>query len=89
MYRCSTTSSLSPADLENLENFRVEKTILVHLSDDNFPLVYLADVTFPRAIVESRLIPINALPTYRVNAMVSIEENERERERERGYEGES
>lgn len=65
--------SSSPADLENLMNFRVE---IKRFSSNSatmifFSLVYLANASFPRAIVESRSIPINALPTCRVNAMVN------------------
>lgn len=79
----------SPADLENLENFRVERKRFSSTSATMiFPLVYLANASFPRAIVESRFIPIHALPTYRLNAMVSIQENEIEREKERGRERE-
>lgn len=54
MYRYSTT--LSPADLEDLENLRVERTILVRLGDtDNFLLVYLANASFLNAILHRDL----------------------------------
>lgn len=62
MYRCSTTlpgRSRKSREFPRRENdSRPPRRRL-------FSLVYLANASFPRAIVESRFIPINALPTYR------------------------
>jgi len=71
---------------ENLENFRVERKRFSSTSATmSFPRLP-REREFPSRDRRIAIIPINALPTYRVNAMILLQENERERER---FEGEN